>query len=152
MADVPEKLTDFLETLSLIEDRQDRIELLIETADRFKTVPERIATKPYPESQRVPHCESEGFVFAEEQPGATLKYHFAVENPQGISAMAMAVILDETLSGEAPEEVVRVPADVIYSIFGRELSMGKSMGLMGMVQMVQAETKKYQAGRESAPK
>jgi hypothetical protein len=29
-----------------------------------------------------------------------------------------------------------VPADVVYRIFGRELSMGKSLGLMGMVNMV----------------
>ena len=42
----------------------------------------------------------------------------------------------------APEEVVRVPPDVVYRIFGRELSMGKSMGLMGMVAMVATEARR----------
>jgi cysteine desulfuration protein SufE len=61
-----------------------------------------------------------------------------VENPQGISAMALAEILRGSLSGAPLEEVAAVPADVVYRIFGRELSMGKSMGLMGMVNMVRA--------------
>ena len=68
----------------------------------------------------------------------TLTYYFAVENPQGISAMALAAILGDALSGVSLEEVAAVPADVVYRIFGRELSMGKSLGLMGMVNMVRA--------------
>jgi cysteine desulfuration protein SufE len=66
-----------------------------------------------------------------------LKYYFAVENPQGISAMATSVILHESLSGAPPEQILRVPKDAIYTIFGNELSMGKSMGLMGILAMVQ---------------
>jgi cysteine desulfuration protein SufE len=111
--------------------------MLIDMADRFRPVPENIATRPYPEECRTPNCESEAFVFSEPLDDGTLKFHFAVENPQGISAMAMAVILDETLSGRPVDEVARTPSDVIYDFFGRELSMGKSMGLMGMVHMVQ---------------
>jgi len=52
--------------------------------------------------------------------------------------MALSSILGETLSGVALEEVADVPADIIYRIFGRELSMGKSLGLMGIVNMVKA--------------
>lgn len=136
MTEIPEKLADVLDALALIGDRQERIELLIDMADRFEAVAERIARRPFPESSRTPNCESEAFVFTEERPDGTLKFHFAVENPQGISAMAMAVILDETLSGAPVELVARVPADIIFQIFGNELSMGKSMGLTGMVQMV----------------
>jgi cysteine desulfuration protein SufE len=43
-------------------------------------------------------------------------------------------------------EVARVPCDVVYEVFGNELSMGKSMGLMGMVRKVQSETRKRAAG------
>jgi len=60
---------------------------------------------------------------------------FAVENPQGISAKALAVILDEGLSGEPPETIAGVSPDIVTTIFDRELSMGKSLGLMGMVHM-----------------
>ena len=143
MADaLPAKLADLLATLDLVPDRADRIQLLIDTAERFEGVPEPVAARPYPESHRVPGCESEAFVWAEPLPDGTFRYRFAVENPQGISAKALAVILEETLSGAPPEEITHVPPDLIYRVFGRELSMGKSMGLMGMIQKVQSETRR----------
>ena len=143
----PEKLTQTLDMLDSVTDRNERIQLLIDIAGRFRDVPPRIAQRPFPEEHRVPACESEAFVFAEERPDGTLDFHFAVENPQGISAKAMAAILDQTLSGAPPEQVAEVPGDIVYRVFGRELSMGKSMGLMGMVGMV-ANLAKKAAGEQ----
>ncbi|HMB54638.1 MAG TPA: SufE family protein [Thermoanaerobaculia bacterium] len=145
MPDYPEKLQETVDTLALLPDRADRIQMLIDVADRFQEVPESIASRPFPEEHRVPACESEAFVWAEPQGDGTFRYHFAVENPQGVSAMALAVILGDTLSGLPPEQVAAVPSDVVYEVFGKELSMGKSMGLMGMVSKLQAETKKQTA-------
>ncbi len=138
----PPRLDRLLADLALLEDRSDRIRLLIDKAERFRPVPERIATRPYPRERLVPACESEAYVWSEPQPDGTLKFHFAVENPQGVSAKALAVILDETLSGAPPEQVAAVTGDLIYEIFGHELSMGKSMGLMGLVTMVAAEARR----------
>jgi cysteine desulfuration protein SufE len=135
---VPEKLTDTLETLELVPDRGERIQLLIDIAKRFAEVPPRIARRPFAAEHRVPACESEAYVFGEARPDGSLDYYFAVENPQGVSAKAMAVLLGEALSGAPPEQVAEVPQDVVYQVFGHELSMGKSMGLMGMVGMVAA--------------
>ncbi len=115
--------------------------MLIEVADQFRPVPPRIAQRPFPAEHRVPGCESEAYVWSEAEPEGALTYYFAVENPQGISAMALAEILRQSLSGAPLEEVAAVPADVVYRIFGRELSMGKSLGLMGMVNMVRAEAR-----------
>jgi cysteine desulfuration protein SufE len=42
--------------------------------------------------------------------------------------------------------VAEVPSDIVYNVFGRELSMGKSMGLMGMVGMVAKLAKKRAEG------
>jgi len=139
MAAIPEKLARLLAMFSGMEDRSERIQLLIDMADRFKRVlvPERLASRPYPKDKLVPGCESQAYVWAEELPDRTLKFYFAVENPQGISAMATSVIFDETLSGAPPEQILQVPKDAIYTIFGNELSMGKSMGLMGILAMVQ---------------
>lgn len=139
---LPAKLERFLEGLSLFEDRSERIQALIEIAGRFKGVPESVARRPYGEDHKVPACESQAYVWSVPQPNGTRKFHFAVENPQGISAMALAVILDETLSGAPPAEVAAVPGDVVYRIFGNELSMGKSMGLMTLLSMVQREAQK----------
>jgi cysteine desulfuration protein SufE len=134
---LPERLESLLATLETL-DRNDRIEMLVDVARRFRSVPERIAVRPYPKEHRVPGCESEAYVWAEPRPDGALTYYFAVENPQGISAMALAAILGDSLSGELLDEVAAVPADMVYRIFGRELSMGKSLGLMGMVNMVRA--------------
>ena len=142
---VPEKLNNTLGALDLIEDRGERIQMLIDIAGRFKEVPPQIARRPFPKEAQVPACESEAYVFTEERPDGTLDFHFAVENPQGISAKAMAEILDDTLSGAPLKQVAEVPTDIVYKVFGRELSMGKSMGLMGMVGMV-ASLAKQKAG------
>ena len=147
MADFPKPLTEMLEDFSFVQDRSERADLLIELADRFKEVPGEIATRPYPEEHHVQRCESDAYVWALEQPDGTLKYHFAVENPQGISAKAMAVILDESLSGQPLEQVAAVPCDIVYQFFGKEISMGKGQGLMGMTSMVQEEAKKRLAER-----
>ena len=59
----------------------------------------------------------------------------------------MAVLLQEACSGTDPHRVLAIPGDVPYQIFGRELSMGKNMGLMGMVALVHAEAKKLAAAK-----
>lgn len=141
----PERLAMLLEYLDLAGDRDERIQMLIDIATRFKSVPDFIARRPFPKSHLTPACESEAYVWCEELPSQALKFHFAVENPQGISAKCMAVILDETLSGESASCLARVPGELVYQVFGKDLSMGKSMGLMGMVSMVQACAKRYLA-------
>jgi cysteine desulfuration protein SufE len=136
MGVIPPKLAEMVELFDSLTDRAERVEVLISLSERFERVPESIAAKPYPEEHRVPGCESEAYVWALPSDGGTLKYYFAVENPQGISAMATAVILDETCSGASPAQVAAIPRDIIYRFFGKELSMGKSMGLMGIIDLV----------------
>src|SRR5687768_2835195 len=104
-AALPEKLGEIVDTLALVPDRADRIQLLIDIAERFREVPPRIAVRPFPEENKVPACESQAYVWAERRADGGLDFHFAVENPQGISAKALAVILDEGLSGAPLAEV-----------------------------------------------
>jgi len=133
-------------------DRALRAEMLIDYADRFESVPAAVAMRPYPEQNRAPRCESEAYVFATDQADGTLRYWFAVENPQGLSAKAWAMIMDETLSGQPLEDIVRVPQSVVFSIFGRDVSMGKGQGLIGMLECVQHEARRrLDQRRRSAP-
>lgn len=143
MAEMPEKLTELVEDMASITDRTERAELLIEMADRFSEVrvPPTLATKPYDERHKAPACESEAYVWAVDQSDGSLQYYFDVLNPQGLSAMAMAVILGETVSGEPLDQVVSVSDDVVFKIFGKELSMGKGAGLMGILKLVRAEAR-----------
>ena len=148
MANYPEKLAEVIDDFEQITDRTERQEYLIEIADRFPDVkvPPSIATKPYEESHRVPACESEAFVWAKDQPDGTLKYYFDVLNPQGLSAMAMSVILDETCSGQPLEKVATIDPSIVFTLFGREISMGKGQGLMGIVRVVQHEAQQRLRG------
>jgi cysteine desulfuration protein SufE len=149
---MPEKLACTLEMLGMVSDRSERIQLLIDIADRFHEVPPQIARRPFAEEHRVPACESEAYVWGQVRPDDALDFHFAVENPQGISARAMAVLLGDNLSGAPLEQVAAVPQDIVYQVFGNELSMGKSMGLMGMVSMINNLAKKQlAAGGPAAP-
>jgi cysteine desulfuration protein SufE len=138
MPEFPEELAETLDDFSFITDRNERAEYLIEIADRFSSVkvPEEISTPPYSEEHHVQFCESEAYVWAIDQPDGTQRYYFDVLNPQGLSAMAMSVILGETLSGKPPEKVAEVPTDIVFKIFGKEIAMGKGQGLMGIVSMV----------------
>jgi cysteine desulfuration protein SufE len=148
---LPKRLDNLVCTLESLE-REERIQMLIGIADHFQPVPPRIAQRPFAAEHRVPGCESEAYVWPEPRPDGTLTYHFAVENPQGISAMALAEILRDTLSGVPLDEVARVPGDIIYRIFGRELSMGKSLGLMGIVNMVCSQARQFQKTKQAAAK
>ncbi len=147
MADYPEKLKEVLADFSFVTDRSDRAELLIDFADRFEKAPAWIATPPYPDDRRVPFCESEAYIWSTAQPDGTLKFYFAVENPQGLSAKAMAVILDETLSGAPVPQVAQVTPDIVLKLFGSDISMGKGQGLMAMVAAVQAAARRHLAGQ-----
>ena len=138
---LPALLADMVADFEFV-DRGLRAEMLIEYADRFEEAPAAVAMRPYPEKNRAPRCESDAFVFATDRPDGTLKLWFAVENPQGLSAKAWGTILDDTLSGQPLELVARVPQDVIFRIFGRDLSMGKGQGLVGMLEVVQHEARR----------
>jgi cysteine desulfuration protein SufE len=132
------KLNALLDLFAEYAGPTERTQLLLEYADRFKEVPASVAVRPFDQAALVPHCESEAYVWAVPNADGTLKLHFAVENPSGVSAKALAAILDRTLSGLPPEAIATVDPAIVEQIFRQNISMGKGMGLMSMVQRVQA--------------
>ncbi|HVZ23655.1 MAG TPA: SufE family protein [Vicinamibacterales bacterium] len=135
---LPAKLQDVLDLFATFDDPADRTNLLLGYADQFREVPRTVATRPFAKDHLVPHCESEAYVWALKQPDGTLKLHFAVENPSGVSAKALAAILDKTLSGLPAAEIATVTPDIVERIFRQNISMGKGLGLMSMVQAVRS--------------
>jgi cysteine desulfuration protein SufE len=132
-----EKLRQVIEMFQMF-DPADRTSMLLSYADQFKEVPPSIATRPFPQSHQIPQCESDAYVWALKQTDGTLKLYFAVENPSGVSAKALATILDKTLSGLPASEIATVDCDIVEKLFRQNISMGKGMGLMAMVNAVQA--------------
>lgn len=138
---MPPKLQAILDTFAMFSDPADRTNLLLSYADQFREVPPAIATRPYTNDHLVPHCESEAYVWAIKAPDGTLKLHFAVENPSGVSARALATILDRSLSGLPAAEIASITPDIVEQIFRQNISMGKGLGLMSMVQAVRSLAK-----------
>jgi cysteine desulfuration protein SufE len=138
MSSYPDKLAEVIETFDMFSDPSERAHLLLSFSDQFQPVPPEVASRPFPTNHRIPQCESDAYAWAIKQPDDTLKLYFAVENPSGISARALATILDKTLSGLPPEEVERVSPEIVEHIFRQNISMGKGMGLMSMVLAVKA--------------
>jgi cysteine desulfuration protein SufE len=139
---MPQKLDQVLDTFDMFPDPADRTGMLLSYSDQFKEVPPEIARRPFPKDHQVPQCESDAYVWALKQPDGTLRLYFAVENPSGVSARALAAILDRTLSGLPASEIAQVSTDIVERIFRQNISMGKGMGLMSMVQAVQALAKR----------
>jgi cysteine desulfuration protein SufE len=137
-----EKLEQLLETFDAFPDPADRTGLLLSYADQFREVPPEVATRPFPEKNHIPQCESDAYIWALKNPDGTLKLHFAVENPSGVSAKALAAILDRTLSGVPARDVATVDCGIVERIFRRNISMGKGMGLMAMVDAVRLLAKR----------
>jgi cysteine desulfuration protein SufE len=128
----PAKLQEHLDNLAFFPDRQDRIEALIALADEYK---HKDANEvPRNESNKVPGCESEVFIHIEPS-GTGLHFKYAVDNPQGVSAMAMATILEDSLSGLPKDQLLAISEEIVFEIFGRELSMGKNLGLTNMLRV-----------------
>jgi cysteine desulfuration protein SufE len=139
---MPPRLQELLEAFDMFPDPVDRTSMLLSYADQFREVPPEIATRPFPKSHNVPQCESDAYVWAIKRPDGTLQLYFAVENPAGVSARALAAILDRTLSGLPAAEIAQVNCDIVERIFRQNISMGKGMGLMAMVNAVQALARK----------
>ena len=146
-AHYPEALRDVL--LAFQDNPNDRNAMLIEYSDQFQGVPARIAQQPYPEEHRVPHCESESYVFVEllapdENGKLPLKFHYAVENPFGVSARALSAILNSTIDGLIADEIARMPIeDIVPTLFGKNVSMGKGQGLLGIAAITKAFAQRY---------
>jgi cysteine desulfuration protein SufE len=134
----PPRLQKLLDTFAMFPDPADRTDLLLSYADQFREVPPEVARRPFDPSHQVPQCESDAYAWATKRPDGTLALHFAVENPSGISAKALAAILEKTLSGLTPAEIEGVSPEIVEQIFRQNISMGKGMGLMGMVNAVRA--------------
>ena len=59
-----------------------------------------------------------------------------------MSARALATILDRTLSGLPAKDIATLDCGIVERIFRRNISMGKGMGLMAMVDAVRLLAKR----------
>jgi len=133
-----QRIIDYFEKIS---DEQQRIQMLISYSKRFEEVPETVASRPFDQAHRVPECESDVFVWVDVDDDRNVDFYAAVENPQGLSAKALGAVLQKALKDAKVEDIEKLDNELVYNVFGKQLSMGKNMGLMGMIQMIKAQTR-----------
>jgi cysteine desulfuration protein SufE len=142
-----QRLADLHETLDMFAEPSDRADLLISYADRFRDVPPDVAERPFPKSHQVPQCESEAYVWAQVGADDVLTLHFAVENPSGISAKALAAILQQVYNGQPAADILALDPDFVERVFRQNISMGKGLGLRSMILAAQTLTRDARARR-----
>jgi sulfur transfer protein SufE len=133
---LPSELQDILALVEGTQDYEEKCDLLIEFAGSFKPCDPNKYTYPYDKNHQVPGCESEVYLWVNKNAEGAFSFDVIVENPQGISAKALAQILIEGLRSANADAIQAIPEDTVYRIFGTSLSMGKGQGLMGMIRLL----------------
>ncbi|NTW00319.1 MAG: SufE family protein [Oscillochloris sp.] len=88
-------------------DRDEKLELLLEYADRMPPLPE--ALQGHQHMEQVHECMSPVFVYAERE-GAGVRFHFDVP-AEAPTTRGYASLLADGLHGCTPEQVAAVPVD-----------------------------------------
>ena len=136
-----EKLETLIDTFDEFPDPADRTDMLLSYADQFKEVPPEIATRPFPEKNQIPQCESDAYVWAL---SSRRDDEAALRGREPIGHLRAGARHDPRQDplGPPAAEIATVNCDIVERIFRRNISMGKGMGLMAMVDAVRALAKK----------
>ena len=58
-----------------------------------------------------------------------------------IAQFSPIAVLQKALKDTKVEDIEKLDNALVYKVFGKQLSIDKNMGLMGMVQMIKAQTR-----------
>jgi cysteine desulfuration protein SufE len=109
--DLPARLSEIVEEFR-DSDRDEKLELLLDYADRLPPLPE--ALRGHQNMEQVHECMSPVFVYAERE-GAGVCFYVDVPE-EAPTTRGYASLLSEGLRGCTPEQVAAVPADFIQEM------------------------------------
>jgi cysteine desulfuration protein SufE len=113
-------------------DRQTRLELLLDFAQKLPPLPERFAAARDQGLNRVPECQSPVFLYLErENGGVTLHADAPREAP---TVRGFVSLLARAIHGAAPADVAAIPGDLLDQLgLSEALGMTRMHGLTAMV-------------------
>ena len=113
-------------------DRQTRLELLLDFAQKLPPLPERLVPLRDQGINRVPECQSPVFLFLEkEQDGVVLHDDAPREAP---TVRGFVSLLARGIQGAKPEEIASVPSDLLDRLgLSEALGMTRMQGLSAMI-------------------
>jgi cysteine desulfuration protein SufE len=104
---IPPRLNEIIEDFQLAEGRE-KIDLLIEYAEKMPPLPERLARR-HNRMEQVEECMTPVYVLAETK-NRRMRFYFDIP-PQSPTVRGFAALLSEGLQDATPEQVLQVPGD-----------------------------------------
>lgn len=114
MADtmLPPRLAEIIDEFK-DSDRQEKLELLLEFADKLPALPDRLLAQR-DAMERVHECMTPVFLQTELHDGGVI-FHFDIP-PESPTTRGYAALLAEGLRGEPPQAVIAVPGDFFIAM------------------------------------
>ncbi|HEY7727464.1 MAG TPA: SufE family protein [Candidatus Eisenbacteria bacterium] len=113
-------------------DRSTRLETLLDYSRRLPPLPERLAGQVNDEAHRVHECQTPVFLWVEVDGGHV---HIHADVPrESPTVRGFISLLARTLDGAAPEDVARVPDDLLDQLgLSETLGMTRTQGLTAIL-------------------
>ena len=116
-------------------DRSTRLETLLDYSRKLPPLPERLETEKERGDHRVHECQTPVFLWVELVDG---KVHIHADVPrESPTVRGFISLLARTLEGAAPEDVARVPDDLLDQLgLSETLGMTRTQGLTAILQRI----------------
>jgi len=138
------RLDEIIEEFAELEPRE-RLELLLEFAERLPPLPKRYRAEREAGEHRIPECQTPVYLWVEVADG-TVALHADVA-PEAPTVQGFVSILVEGLTGADPTDVLTVPRNLLQRLGLLEtLGMVRMRGLNSIVQRIINEVRVNSAG------
>jgi cysteine desulfuration protein SufE len=116
-------------------DRSTRLETLLDYSRKLPPLPERLETEKERGEHRVHECQTPVFLWVELVDG---KVHIHADVPrESPTVRGFISLLARALEGAAPEDVARVPDDLLDQLgLSETLGMTRTQGLTAILQRI----------------
>jgi len=113
-------------------DRATRLETLLDYSRKLPALPERLEAEREREDHRVPECQTPVFLWVEVAGG---QVHIHADVPrESPTVRGFISLLARTLDGVPPEDVARVPDDLLDQLgLSETLGMTRTQGLTAIL-------------------
>jgi cysteine desulfuration protein SufE len=116
-------------------DRATRLETLLDYSRRLPPLPERLEAEKDRGDHRVHECQTPVFLWIETDDG---KVHIHADVPrESPTVRGFISLLARSLDGASPEEVARIPDDLLEQLgLAEALGMNRTQGLTAILQRI----------------
>jgi cysteine desulfuration protein SufE len=113
-------------------DRTTRLETLLDYSRKLPALPERLEQEKNNGEHRVPECQTPVFLWVEVEDG---KVHIHADVPrESPTVRGFISLLARSLEGAAPEDVARIPDDLLDQLgLSETLGMTRTLGLSAIL-------------------